>query len=341
MKHLQNVPGGMKRHRSAPARGKYIALAALSSIALALTACGSSASPEATASDDAPIDISILRSVTSGFEPLYLAEEQGIWADHGLNVEILDGGSSQDNAAQIISGQVDFSYVGMAALGGAAASDLDVEGIVQVQARVEPYSDGVMVAASSSIESLEDLGGKNVAYGTDTVAISKLLTDAGVDPATVNFVSMPDVSTMAAAVESGTVDAALPYGSAYFAAKTDDSLRIIFEGYTSVAFPDSPVLAIMSSKSFVEENPEAVERFVAAWEEAVAYANEHVDEADALLQEMTGLSDETMALLERQPFDAAVDFDATDELLAAYYEAGAFQKLITADELFSSFTPRA
>src|SRR3989442_474995 len=126
---------------------------------LVLAACGGGpapAAPGAASATPAPVKVSASYSnVIASNLPLWVAKEAGIFAKHGLDVELTLIESSKGIPA-LLTGDVKFAHIGGSEVVSAAAGGADLV-IVGGTVPVLPY---VLIVALD-IQKPEDLKGKN------------------------------------------------------------------------------------------------------------------------------------------------------------------------------------
>ena len=152
MRDLRRPAKGVKMQR---------ALSAGLVASLLLTACGGAptpAAPPAASATPAPVKVSASYSnVIASNLPLWVAKEAGIFARHGLDVELTLVESSKGIPA-LLTGDVKFAHIGGSEVVSAAAGGADLV-IVGGTVPVWPY---VLIVAPD-IKKPEDLKGKKLA----------------------------------------------------------------------------------------------------------------------------------------------------------------------------------
>ncbi|MGH3357698.1 MAG: aliphatic sulfonate ABC transporter substrate-binding protein [Nocardioidaceae bacterium] len=149
-------------------------------------------------------------SITFGYIPDYngasllaIADEQGLWEEHGLSAElkVFEDGPTQIQG--LGAGDLDFGYIGPGAFWLPASGQTDIVAIDTLA-----YADRVI--AQPGITSMQDLEGKKVAVPEGTsgeMALGLALEEAGMSEDDVEMVNMPP-TTIVSAFSSGQVDAA-------------------------------------------------------------------------------------------------------------------------------------
>jgi NitT/TauT family transport system substrate-binding protein len=168
----------------------------------------------------------------------------------------------------------------------------------------------VIVGPDSGIESFADLGGTRVSSPTlsGVIHIATLFSakEAGVDPSTIEGVQVPPPNTVDQ-FNSGEIDAAEalePFASA-------------LEGMGNVSIGD-PFAAIglplatnfwIAQGEWATANPDAVEGFTAAMEQAIEFIASDEEAARSVLMEYTGLPMPVAANVVLPTFDTEIRTD--------------------------------
>lgn len=225
---------------------------------------------------------------TSTFLPIFVAEDQGYFADEGLNVKIASFKGGSDLVRAMLADAVD---VGAAAPGGVIAAmqagqDLKVfyGGFNQVP--FEWYGD-------SSTKSVADLRGKVIGitrFGSSTDVLTRMvLAKSGLDPAKdVRIVQGGGSPERLAALEAGQINAG-PFAEPYNFIAADRGFNLIAR--QSDFMPDYPVQSFFAPGSYIEENPETLKHLLRAFVRGIRFAREHRDESVKLLVAKVGLEE--------------------------------------------------
>lgn len=255
-------------------------LGILAAATLALAGCtDSAAQPSSAPTDDAasgeltPVRVAALPIAETG--ALWAAIDEGIFEDHGLEIEVVPAQGGANAIPALLSGDIQFA-IGQPF--GPIRADLQDLGVTIIGNYANSLPEGddvnaVVALADSGITRPADLEGKTVSVNTIGAAgdltIRKAVQDDGGDPSKVQFVEVafPDVPAQLAA---GTMDAAW----------APDPFRamIVGEGGTSVVqpyqatIPGLTVLTNITTQQLLDEDPELVAAYSAAMSEALEWA---------------------------------------------------------------------
>ncbi|OMQ16736.1 hypothetical protein A7K94_0200610 [Modestobacter sp. VKM Ac-2676] len=283
-------------------------LAASFAIALSLSACGGSAEGAAAPSTPSGADgessgelqsIDLLVAPVA-YEPVYIALDRGIFEEHGLEVNIVEGGTAAQAIPQLISGEVDIAHTGGVSLVAAVSQGIPVQAIAgSMNADSSIVTSGILVPEDSPIQEYSDLAGKTVGLQglKETTHLGTLLgvEGQGGDPSSVNFVQLP-LPGLNDAVLKGQVDAVYNIGS-FYPTGLSQGLRPI--GAPANEYMDGGPSALwFATQSYIAENEETVEKFQAAMEEATQFAR---DNHDAVVEQQIERTDQDPEYLRNAP----------------------------------------
>ncbi|MGE6605570.1 ABC transporter substrate-binding protein [Halomonas sp. NPDC076908] len=217
--------------------------------------------------------------------PFLMAAEKGYFAEEGLDVQIDSGSGSAGAINRVASGAYEMGFGDLNALIEFLAENPDGPGIQGVYIVYDGTPAAVFARKENGIESPADLAGKTIAAPAfDTgyrawgvfAAANDLAADAvawqNVDPALRETL-----------LTRGDVDAITGF---YFTSLLNLEERGMSEDdLTIMPFPDYGVPlygnAIIASESFAEENPEAVQGFLRAFNRALG---ETIADPDAAIE---------------------------------------------------------
>ena len=253
----------------------------------ALAACGSDDSPSASADttgDDGAAAgedfvirfadpgnhgiIAYAKANDSFVEPL---------AEVGATIEwVPAAGAFSANFDLLKSGEINTHQAAVSPIIGAVSNGLPVQ-IFSISDPAEETGDGIVATPGSGITSVEELEGHRVAVNGKAHGewlLLQALTEAGVDPATVERVPIqpPDA---AAAFASGEIDAWATFGSFFATAVASGGVPLIYGSeYES---PDD-VGIIGASREALDANPEAYAVFIEVYAELTEQARENPED---------------------------------------------------------------
>lgn len=238
----------------------------------------------------------------------YLDEELGAlgWGYEGTPFA---GGNLVNEA--LISGEADFaSYGDVPALSGKS------KGAPTTLLGAEVYAQdaALVVGPDSEINSIEELKGKTVGTLEGSFMHKVLITmleDNGMTIDDIKFTNMQSADA-AAAVEAGTIDAALLSEVQYSIAAVNGDVKVLLSGGDKNEWRGSA--ALVSNSKFLEENRDVVAAVVKALVRAYDFSLNNYDETIASLAK-SGMSEEAL----RFRFADQVEFNlrSDEELISA------------------------
>jgi NitT/TauT family transport system substrate-binding protein len=323
--------------RAARARRRCIAGAA--GVLLAMTGCGDSGSDSSGGSGGGgapdPVTVGLIPIVDVA--PIYLGQEQGFFADHDieLTIELAQGGAAIVPA--VMSGQSQFGFSNVVSMMIARSEGLPVRlvgpGVASTGEQGADFQ-GIAVPGGSTIQTAADLEGRTVGVNTLNnicgVSINESVRKAGGDPTQLRYVEIPPPD-MPAALDSGQIDATCmsePFLSAYLAAGG----RTVASNYVDVA-PAADIAVYFTSEELLQSDPDLVQRFTQALAESEAYADEHPDEARAIVTTYTRLTEDQVAGVTLPRFPTEFNRDALDRIAELAQQDGLLRKPVDLDEL--------
>jgi NitT/TauT family transport system substrate-binding protein len=250
-----------------------------------LAACGGDGDDEQGASGDdgegttggqaeelTPVTVGIIP--IAALAPMYYGLEQGYFEEEGLDVHMEIGQGGAAMTPSVMSGEYQFAFGNYISLMQARQNDIDVQVVSNIANGAdspEGGTDGLLVAADSGIDSVDDLAGKTFAVaglgGIEEVAVRAVLDEHGVDASDVDFteVAFPNMN---AAVESGTVDVAAQVEPFVTLGQESGLVRLLDPIYEAV--PSMPLGIVFASGDWLQDNPEVAEAFHRALQRSLA-----------------------------------------------------------------------
>jgi NitT/TauT family transport system substrate-binding protein len=288
--------------------------------ALAMTVAGCTTTEEPSPGGDLEVI-----DVNFGYIPdfngtslLAIAEAEGIWEEHGLNVTALSFTNGPLQIQALGTGDLDFGYIGPGAFW------LPASGQAKIVA-LNTLGQADRVVGQPGIESMEDLRGRTVAVPEGTsgdMILTLALEEAGMTKADIELVPM-EPAAIVAALSSGQVDGA---GFWYPALATvKESVPDLVEIANNDDFVDTVAFptAFVASNDVVDNQTEKLDRVLAALRDAIAFRAENVDESVQLTADYLALDLEkvegdvaNVKILSLEELDAVTEDGTADGWLA-------------------------
>jgi ABC-type nitrate/sulfonate/bicarbonate transport system substrate-binding protein len=215
----------MSRHPSTSGRGRWSAAAVALVVASGLAACGAGSSSDSGGGDGGSGEGGeTVRFVAAAgaleWWPVEFGVEQGIFADHGIEIESVNAKSGPEIAAILTSGSADISLSVLDAIvpaisNGSTFDVLDIPGIVPASSIIVTKDVALEHAGEGFPAQLEDLAGLTVgvpALGAPGHRyLNSALAAAGMGEGAVTPIAVGGPGTALAAFQAGQVDALLAY----------------------------------------------------------------------------------------------------------------------------------
>jgi NitT/TauT family transport system substrate-binding protein len=259
----------------------FITLLAALSLALPLTGC---ASPEQQAAESVePLKIGLLPLLE--YLPYYVAEENGYFEDAGVEVEGLTAASSAERDQLMQAGEIDAMVHEMTSTAVFNRDEVTIQNILITRGATPDHAMfRILSAPGSDITSPADLAGVPVAVAENTImeyVTVRLLEAEGLSSDEIVLQSVPIIVERFQLLVEGQVQAAiLPDPLATAALQAGANLVVDDTTHTQYS------LGLLTfSVDAIENNTEAVRRFVTAWNRAVEELNANPDGYRALFLE--------------------------------------------------------
>lgn len=219
----------------------------------------------------------------AGYGPFFVAREKGFYVREGIEVELVPVADSHAAYASLFSGHVDAVAAVVQDIPFFATPDDKLECVL---ALAEPIGDDGIVA-HEDIESVADLQGRTVAYeeGSSThFFLNFALLRAGLRQADVDAVEVPDSDAVTAFL-LGEVDALSTYGGMLIEASQAAHAHVLID---SSEQPGIIVACLITTPERLERREADLEALRRAWDAAIDYVDEHLDEAVEIMASAIG-----------------------------------------------------
>lgn len=267
--------------------------------AMTLTAAGCASSGGATPTggtgggDQKQIDIVAGVAATPSSTNLLIGIKQGYFADEGLNVTTAPIATGAGAIAQLVNGQLQVALGGLSGTITAASQGIPivfVSGGVTDSETDGQTQYGTLVKPDSGITSFKDLAGKKVALNSvnccwDFWTREAVAKDGG-DQSSLQLVQLP-FAQQVDALKNGQVDAITTQQP--FVKQAEMAGFVTLGDPAAIAYddPKNGNTDYFMAKSFVDANPDVVERWRKALQKSADYANDHPDEVRAMIVSTT------------------------------------------------------
>lgn len=243
-------------------RNKWIHRLFIISIACMLVGCSKNAKSSNSNGESKLEDISIMLDwyPNAVHSAIYVAQENGFFAEEGLKVDIEMPADTNDPLKLAATGKVDLAISYQTEVLVAKAEDIP---IVSVATLVRHSLDGLMYKQASGITRPKDLEGKLVGYPSSSVSEAIIATMVEKDGGDISKVTFADVGwDLMPALSTDRVDAII---GAYI---NHELVLLNKEGYdvkvtdpSEYGVPDTYELIVVTGEKTLEKRQAAIERF--------------------------------------------------------------------------------
>lgn len=321
--------------------GRAIALLVALTAAVAVAGCGSSdsgGSSERAATtgggEVTTVKMGVVPAAT--FAPVFVGLEQGIFRRHGIDLQIEVGGLAPTVFPRILKNQIQLGANTWGTLVTAHEQRLPLTGVAPVDRGGESPDDDYqgIIAKPGGVRSLKELNGKTVAVPTlksfTDAQVRSVLKEAGVDVDSVRFIAIP-FPDIPAALKAGRIDAAGVVEPFFSQAKAD--------GGTPLASLSRGQLmgAIVAAQKWVDDEPDTVRRFQAAWAETLRYATDNPDALRAALTSGLRIPEAVASRMTLPIWLDSIDEARVQEISDMMLDVGTISREIPASQMITPF----
>ncbi len=234
--------------------------------------------------------IKMTYTAVSGFAAGYVAQEQGFFQKHGVDVQFIQTNISGNIPAVIESGSVEVGGPTMPSV--LQANDAGLDLVVFAGGAVYPLPGDVLIARDGAgIAKTADLKGKTVGVpGIGALLHIMLRRDLkanGVDPNSVRYVELgfPQAGD---ALKSGQIDA-YPSQAPFTARILQSGAGKAVANWLSATPDGTPTVVYATTRSWATAHKKEVEGMQAGMRDALDFMKTHKDETDQAIAKYTGL----------------------------------------------------
>jgi len=271
--------------------------------------------------------VSIGFSAWPGWFPWQVADEEGIFEQNNVQVDLTWFDGYLDSINALAAGQLDGNSQTLNDTISIVAAGADV--VIVLTNDNSTGNDQIIV--SEEINSIEDLRGKRVAAEEGTVDHFLLLLGlqkAGMTQADIDFQPL-ETGAAAAAFVAGQLDAVGVFAPFTTQALERPGSKALF---TSKDFPGAISDHLVVQRRIVEEQPEAVQALVNSWFATLDHIQQNSDKSLDIMSKRAGVSVE-----EYKEYDAGTTIFSVEDNLKALEPGSDMTSLPYAAEEISQF----
>lgn len=259
---------------------KKMAAAVLAAV-LACTGLAGCGNDEGKNEDGKPEKVTLNEVAHSIFyAPQYVAIENGYFEKEGIDLELVCGYGADKTMAAVISGDAQIGF-----MGAEASVYAYLEG---ANDPVVNFAQGTQRAGNFLVAREEmpdfqwsDLVGKNVLGGRKggmpEMVFEYILKQNGIDPATdLNIDQSIDFGSTAAAFSGGSADFTVEFEPSATALEQESAGYVVASCGVDSGYV--PYTSYSAKTSYIEKNPEIIQKFTNALQRGLDYVNSHTPE---------------------------------------------------------------
>lgn len=217
--------------------------------------------------------------------PLYVAEKQGYFEHHNVEIEFINVSSAFDRDQLMQSGQIDgmLNELVTTLFYNRSESKIHVVRFARTATSEHPLF-RILASKDSGITDVEGLRGVPIAISEGTVieyTMDRLLQNAGFDEASIATLAVPKIPDRMALLSSGEIEAAVMPDPLASLAMKQGAVNVIDD----TSYPEISHSVYTFSNQSLDEKSEAVRAFLAAVEQAVADINNNKQQWEGLMVE--------------------------------------------------------
>ena len=273
--------------------------------------------------------------------PLYVAQENKIFAKHGLEVELLWGGDPDAPLKLVAAGEYPFAVSYQQSVTIARASE-EVLPVKSIGLLVEHPLNTISFLKKTGIKTPADFKGKKIGYTVaplDVLLFNAIAANAGLAEDDYDLINVG--TNILAPLLSGQIDAVIgPFRNYEINLLKLEGAEADYFALEKHGIPDYYELVIITNDTYLENHPETAKKLMMAIEEAIGFTKENPDDA---LQLFFQANPDATKALEELAFRDTLDVFATTQVQSAEkwdafakfaYEKGLISKTVEAKDCF-------
>jgi NitT/TauT family transport system substrate-binding protein len=252
------------------------------------------------AQESAPVRVAVMPVLDA--LPLFIAQEAGYFEAAGLEVELIPVAGPVERDTLLQTGEGDAMIADALTVGFFNESQTRVQIVYTSRHSMEGGPVFRLLAApESGLSDVSDLAGVGIGVSSNTIVeylAYRLLENAGVEDIQMEVV--PAIPQRFELLMAGQVQAVVipdPLGQAAIGAGA-----ILVADDTQLPDPSYSQSVLVFSLDFIQENPDTVAAFVAAWDQAVLDLNADPEAYRELLLESIAIPESVQATYQIPPF---------------------------------------
>jgi len=273
--------------------------------------------------------------------PLYVAQENKIFAKHGLEVELLWGGDPDAPLKLVAAGKYPFAVSYQQSVTIARASE-EVLPVKAIGLLVEHPLNTISFLKETGIKTPADFKGKKIGYTVaplDVLLFNAIAANAGLSEDDYELINVG--ANIVAPMLSGQIDAVIgPFRNYEINLLKLEGAEAGYFALEKYGIPDYYELVIITNDAYLENHQERAKKLMLAIQEAIQFTKE---KPDAALQLFFQANPDASKELEELAFRDTLDVFATTQVQSVEkwdafakfaYDKGLISKTVEAKDCF-------
>ena len=273
--------------------------------------------------------------------PLYVAQENKIFAKHSLEIELLWGGDPDAPLKLVAAGKYPFAVNYQQSVTIARASE-EVLPVKSIGLLVEHPLNTISFLKKTGIKTPADFKGKKIGYTVaplDVLLFNAIAANAGLTEDDYELINVG--TNIVASLLSGQIDAVIgPFRNYEINLLKLEGAEADYFALEKHGIPDYYELVIITNDAYLENRPETAKKLMLAIQEAIKFTKENPDDA---LQLFFAANPDASKELETLAFRDTLDVFATTQVQSTEkwdafakfaYEKGLISKTVEAKDCF-------
>lgn len=289
----------------------FVAIAGVA--ALTLSSCGAGQAESAGGAKQNTVKVGVIP--TTDTATVYIAQEEGFFADEGLTVETQIIQNAASIAPAVLNGQLQFGTAATPPFLSAVGKKLPLKAVASgadVPATASEDPSALLVAKGSPITRPKDLEGKTVAVNALSAMLELVAKEAierdGGDPSKVKFVALA-FPEMVSALNRGDVDA-VSIVEPFFSSAMQTGAKEIANPYTAALKPGGTYVVYFASNALISSDPETVDKFSRAIDKASTAAAKDPQKVRDVMKKYGNMSEEVVSGMRLPGYSTGIDTEA-------------------------------
>ena len=269
----------------------------------------------------------------------YYGVETGMFLNGGINAQVSTLSNGTTIISGVLAGDLDVGLANPVQVAAGIAKGIPLQMLAPASLYSQKDADpNLMVAKDGPIKTPKDLIGGTIAVPSlgDFTQLSLLgWIDANKIPReSVRYLELK-FGEMGAALQRGTVQAAILTEPAKTDAMRAGQIRILADTYISIA-PEFATIVWFTTKSWLQKNPDLAKKLVAAIFAVARWANAHTKESGPMLVRAAKLDPAAVATMIRRVYATGNDRKYSEPTLALAAKFGMLAHPVSFEE-YSAF----